>query len=354
MESNNNSEIYNALVRIKNGEEINSYELERIDDLVYSYKFNKTNPGKSIIKLTFSDDEDYWKLFDLSNEDIWFANAVYSRYNSFQFENEDFATNDWNEGYMIQVFNNENLSKVSEILEFIAPMYSKLRNDDERMKASEILATMFEREIDEIKYEYVSEMNYCKNNSAKQMIESETCDAFQQYGIINRTCFTTYMTSVSLLLNLYKKVNDNSLSIYEVLKKIGNDINIGGNWYEYAYEIDCYDFDHENFDRNVNYQLEKIMDKITDDDNFIDKKHFVEKLIPILDKYDIDEWYVLPKDESKKFKILNIDLDSESIFVGLSSKPYTPSEPRRYNIEDFNMFLYQPELFEQKKIRKLK
>lgn len=353
MESSNNSEIYDALVKIKNGEEISSYELERLDDLIYSYRFNSSVPGKSLVKLRFSDNEDYWKLFDLSDDDIWFANGVYSNYDTFEFESSDWVDDDWKQGYLLREFGPENISKVSDILKLIAPKYSKLEDDEDFEQASNLLETMFERQVDEIKWEYTSERNNCKERGAKEMIESETCEAFQQYGIFSRGCFYSYYTTVSVLLSLYKMVNDTSLTIYEVLEKIGKDINIGGSWHEYMYEQDCIDFDQESFDRNVDYQLEKIMDKLTDDEDFVDMKKFIDEVSPILDKYKVGKWYKTPKNPDLTFNIYDVDVKKQLLMVA-TQKPYSNQDRRSYSPEDFNVFLYQPELFEQKKFRKLK
>ena len=85
MEDSNNSDIYDALVQISQGKEISNWELQRMDDIVDSVRFNSSSPRKSRIKLRFSDNEDYWKLFDLNNDDIWFANFVYSNYDTFEY-----------------------------------------------------------------------------------------------------------------------------------------------------------------------------------------------------------------------------------------------------------------------------
>lgn len=353
MENTDNSQIYDTLVSISNGEEYTLSELGSVDDLINGFKFNSKYPANSMIKLYFENYEDYWKLFDLSDNDIWFANAVYSHYDNFEFESSDWADDDWKQGYIIRGFGPENLAKVSDILKLIAPIYSKLEDDEYFEQASNLLETMFERQVDEIKWEYTSERNNCKNRGAVEMIVSETCEAFQPYGIFRKTCFISYFTTISTLLRLYKMVNDTSLTIYEVLEKIGKDISIGGNWYEYMYEVDCIDFDQESFDRNVDYQLEKIMDKLTDDEDFVDMKKFIDEVSPILAKYKVGTWYKTPKNPDLTFNIYNVDVKKQLLMVA-TQKPYSNQDRRSYSPEDFNVFLYQPELFEQKKFRKLK
>jgi hypothetical protein len=353
MEDSNNSEIYDALVKISQGEEVSKWALQRMDDTVDSLIFNSSTPSKSRIKLRFSDNEDYWKLFDLNDDDIWFANAVYSNYETFEFESGDWVDDDWKQGYLLREFDAENLEKVRDILKLIAPKYYKLANDEDFEKTSVLLENMFNRQVDEIKWSHTSERNNCKERGAIDMIEADTCNAFQNYGIflIGR-CFYSYVTTVSVLLSLYKRYGNPSMTVYELLQKIGKDLP-SGDWYEYMHEQDCIDFDNESFNREVSWQLEKIMDKITDDEDFVDLKTSVEKLSTILDKYNIDEWYKLPKDPNTSFKILDINLKEEKVIVALQ-KQWKGIERRSYSFEDFNTFLYQPELFEHRKFGRLK
>lgn len=344
MEESKNSEIYDALVRIKNGEDIPSYQVEQMDTLVYNVRFNQNSPGKSRIKLRFNSDEDYWKLFDLTQDDIWFANAIYSDYDTFDFEG-DYIYEDWHEGYVLRDFNEENTQKLKDILILIAPEISKLEYDDDYKKASELLRSMYERRCDEIIYSYQSERNACKVRGAKQMIEGDTCEAFQNYGILNQgSCFDTYLTTVSVLLSLYKMAGDTSLTITELLKKIGHTINISGDWYEFMYETDCVDFDNESINRNVSWELDKIMDELIEDENFVDMKATSEKIFKILKKYKVGKAYPIPRDPKNKFKILKINPKEQLIVVEVQ-KGQIWEEKRNYNIDDFDLFLYHPELF---------
>jgi hypothetical protein len=354
MEDSNNSEIYDALVKISQGEQISNWELQRMDNIVDSLRFNSSTPSKGRIKLRFTDNEDYWKLFDLNDDDIWFARAVYSNYDTFEFEGSDWVDDDWKQGYILHEFDAENLDKVRDILKLIAPKYCKLVNDEEFEKASVLLENMFNRQVEEIKLSYTSERNNCKERGAIDMIEKDTCNAFQNYGIFSvSSCFYSYVTIVSVLLSLYKMYGNPSMTVYELLQKIGKDLSIWGDWNEHMYEQDCIDFDNESFNREVLWQLDKIMDIITDDEDFVDLKTSVEKLSTILNKYNIEVWYKLPKDPNTSFKILDINLKEEKVIVALR-KQFKGIEKRSYSFEDFNTFLNQPELFEHRKFGRLK
>ena len=64
------SPIYDLLVKIKNGEQVSSNEMERADNLIYKFNYNEKNPGKSTIKLHFDDIEDIsWKSIGSSGLD---------------------------------------------------------------------------------------------------------------------------------------------------------------------------------------------------------------------------------------------------------------------------------------------
>ena len=53
------NDTYQALVNISNGNDIDKYELGRIDDLIVDIRFNVKNPGKSMIVLQFDDMESF-------------------------------------------------------------------------------------------------------------------------------------------------------------------------------------------------------------------------------------------------------------------------------------------------------
>ena len=155
-------------------------------------------------------------------------------------------------------------------------------------------------------------------------------------------------------------IGDTSLTVDEVLEKIGKDIDVGGSWYDYMYEQDCVDFDEESYNRDVAWQLDKIMTLLEEDDNIDNLKIFAEKLGKIIDKYEIGKWYKVPKNEKLGFRIDDINGKENKIIVLVKKQDinrvsdYGLTEKRSYDIDDFNTFLYQPELFEQRKFGRLR
>lgn len=110
-----NFNIYNMLNHIINGNYIDVYELNRIDDLIVNFKYNEKNPGKSFINLRFDDDEHFFKLFDLDENDISFLNGIFSNYYGYYedaFYPHDFGQEDWKRGYLLQEFSEENKKRL--------------------------------------------------------------------------------------------------------------------------------------------------------------------------------------------------------------------------------------------------
>jgi hypothetical protein len=347
MGDSENSEIYDILNKISQGESVNKSDVMYSDDLIYDVKFNKTTPNKTVIILYFNDNMDYWKLFsDLSTESLHYASMVFSPYGDIEFDDNYTLTNDWREGYLLNEFNEDNLNTVKDILKIIAPQYYKL-DDIHHGNISELLYNLFDRKIDNIITTYALEKNICKSLGLKNEITKETCHSFQPYGIFNTGdgCFYKYYTTVGILLSLYKKYGNSKQTIRKLLKTIGNNIEIN-DWAEYVFESECVDFDDDAFQREVSWQLSKIMDKVIDDYEDIDISGLTEKVIKIVDKYDIGVWYPLPKDKNKSFKIESFNYEEGIIIVELMNSKTNEIEGRRsYPIEDFYIFLTQPELF---------
>jgi hypothetical protein len=118
-------------------------------------------------------------------------------------------------------------------------------------------------------------------------------------------------------------------------------VNIG-NWAEDQYEYQDYDnFDDTSFNNYVERQLDSIIEKLEEDVNVTEFLEFRKK---ILSKYDIDKVYKLPKDESIKFRIKNFDKDNIQVVVEFGGTKGVIT--RKFNEEQFNNLLYQPELFD--------
>lgn len=338
---------YNALISISEGNEIDKYNLGNIDDLIVDIKFNANNPGKSMIVLQFDDIDDYVSLFYEDDQHTWFIKSMYSHYDSFEFNDYYSAENDWDEGYLLRDFSDENVNKLKEILTLISPGIKNLSDDGDYSEASKLLSNMFDRNVSNIVSVWSDEMNECKTRQSKKEIEDDLCDPFANYGIISRGCFDKYVTTVSLLLNLYRKYKTKNEDLRGILKKVGLELNVT-EFGEYAYEVDCYDFDNESFQKTVTRELDSILTELEDDARFPELEKYREVVSTVLSKYDLNRIYELPSDKNKRFRITSIDPKTKKIFLDYGKDRGTPTEKRSYDLEGFNNFLNTPELFEQK------
>jgi hypothetical protein len=341
------SDIYKLLVKVMSGEEVSSRSMENADDLIYGFKFNKSNPAKSLVRFSFSNMDEYVNLFDLDDDDKWFVDIMFNSYDSYEFNDSGYASDEWLEGYLIGWFNDENFEKLKEIVSLVAPQYGNLGSQEDKEEASKLLDEMFPREISEIYDDWVTEYNACKNRAGEESVRTDLCGAFNNYGIVEKTCFSDYYTTAGILLSLYKQVKDTTLSISEVLSEILKRKEYGG-WYEYMYEIDCYDFDNDSFNRWTSRQLDKIYEKLEDSDEFTNVNEYSRIFREVLKNYPKDERHKTKS--GREFFFRGVDPKNNRILIQVFGEGGL--ENRSYSEDEFNNFIVSPELFESKKIRK--
>jgi hypothetical protein len=328
---------------IKNGEKVTTNQMERADDLISGFRYNENNPIKSMVKIRFDDMEDYLKLFDLEEYDIDFANRLYSYYNDETFVDYDHGYNEWNEGYLIYYFSDENMNKFKQIVRLVLPSAANLERDSEKEEACKRVEDMFSNEIDYITGDWVDEQNACRTRGAKEWIESDVCNYFNKFGIITQNCFYNYYTTVGILLSLYNTVKDKTLGLMEVFKDLGHRASYIGGWDESRWEIECNDFDDESFNRVVEDKLDKILEKMEDSDDFVDVYEYSQIFDRISKKYNLNHRYETKS--GREFFIKRIDPATNKIIVKVYKKE-GGLEDRSYTEEEFNNFLVSPELFE--------
>ena len=337
------SDVYKLLLAVKNGEKVTSRQMENSDDLIWKFIYNEKNPSKSMIKFHFDEMKDYLNLFELDEYDVYFAEALYSYYSNYEFIDYDHGYNEWTEGYLLYQFSEENLNKFKQITRLVLPTAAKLNDDEDKEKASKKVEDMFSDEVGEIISDWVDEQNICRSKGAKEWVEGEVCDYFNEYGIIKQNCFSNYYTTVGILLSLYNMVKDNTFNLTEVLKYIGHRTSNIGGWDENRWEVDCVDFDEESFNKNVEYQLDKILGKLEDSEDFIDVYEYSEIYDRISKEFRFN--YRYQTKSGREFFIRKLDPSNNKIIVQVFKKE-GGMEERSYTEEEFNNFLVSPELFE--------
>ena len=356
-----NMGVYDSLIQYKN-KKIDSYDLERAIDNCYKIKEFSEDRGENEIVLDF-DEESYFKLFDLGDDDIHFVNTIYSNYGRPEIWSTDSSDSDWNEGYMFSNFNEANLEKVRQILKVVYPKYAKTKfeDNDDNQKIAKHLSDLFKSEVDDIIDEHFYAMDRASVNGAKIELEEDFCNYFYQYGFNNDRCFSLYSTTVNNLIEVYEKHGTKKEDIITLMKTIAEEKgtpsgDFWGSSYEYAYKGEG--MDSESFNNDVERSLDKILDAIDDNEN-LEEYNII--LSAILEKYNMDIWYELPRNKKYIFKIADIDMDDLVIAVQIgemSREKYSRVKDvktyRLTSLDDFYSLLYNYKLFEESKIKRFR
>ena len=301
--------------------------------------------GQSKIIFDFGDDDNFLKMLDLHDDDIWFFNVINSYYSDYEFMDSYTVEEDWKEGYIVYGdMNDENTEKLKQISEVILPSKKfNLNSEEYRQELSSVLLDLFERETDNILSDYFVEKNREMTITARESINKELEKVVEDIGFYFKRKYDEVYTTPANIVMLAAKLGINKIDAMSMIKQL-IEIYAGniGNWAEDQYEYQDYDnFDKDSFNNEVERQLDSIIEKLEDDVNVTEFLEFRKK---ILSKYDIDKVYKLPKDESIKFRIKNFDKDNIQVVVELGGTLGVIT--RKFNEEQFNNLLYQPELFD--------
>ena len=338
------SEIYDILLSIAQGQKFDKYQLRQEDDLIYNFRYNERNPIASSIVINFNSLSDLMDIFDIESYDKSFAEMVNSNYDGWQFMDEYQVLDDWKQGYLLWVFRGENGNRLNKILEVIAPGQIIDANDSENELIAEMLYNYFESEIDDILDTYRNEEDYCKNRAARKQVNDELYAFFPEYNLQRIGETDTFVTTVKNLLKLYKKAGNKNLTISELLKVFGDNYDID-SWSEYAYEMECSDFDYAALDRTVSSNLDDMEEALENSEKFKDVEEFRELFSKINSRYKVGRNYTTPKDNNIRFMISEFDPSDNSVLVMVKNLTNKTTEKRRLDLEGFEMLLNQPELF---------
>lgn len=340
---------YNYLLRIKNGEEFDNYDLREVDPLFSKIRYNQSNPNKSIITIDFPDIDDYMDTLNIENDERYDIRALFGGYyggGSLEIYPYDFAQSDWDEGYMYtSFFNDENKLKVKEILKFIAPEIIS-DSDDVSSTITDKLHNIFPNQSNNIIESVYDFEDECRTENFRKELISELCNQFERYGIFEKECFYRYYTSVSLLIGLYDIVGDKTLSIKELLSNIMSDKDFSG-YNELRYEVYCNDEIPESVHNDISDELDSMLEEIESSDKYTNFNEYVE-VYNYFDhpdsKYKFKKIYPTPKNPSVKFQVLKINPSNNKIIIQVLDKQLN-SQQRELTLDEFNDFLYTGELF---------
>ena len=342
------SDIYEAVLNLSKNIPINKSYLRMYNDNISDVKISEKNPSRSIFVLKFDDDE-YFQILNLDEDERYFLNSVYSYY-GYEWSQSADLQSEWDEGYIMRGLNVENLNKIKTVLiNNGEEELSQLIDDDAVRTAGRMLEDLYPDEVERIIREYGYAMDEESDKAAKADIDKYYCNPLFRYGILMSSCMSKYLVSVTKLKQIYDEVGIPELSLPEVLQKYFEDrgVSFDKNLQEYRYEYQ--QVDTEQFNRNASSELDKM---VSDSESEMDENS--GKIKEIIKKYGVRKNVKTPKGA---FRINSYDLEKGTIDYSFSKgENYVAynSERRRATYDDFNTFLNNYELFENKIIQLLK
>ena len=305
------------------------------------------NPlGQSIITFRFDDEKGFLESIGLDEQDIWFYQALFG-YNGYDFQDSYQIEQDFKEGYNVYYeLNEENKELLKNIANIILPEKEyDIENEEYRMELSNLLLDLFPTEIDWILSDYEVEKEHEMNTVAKMAIKKEFDEPLENDGITFNYNQDEVSISVgnllmnSLKLGLWNETAEEAL-IRIIQESIGS--NPGG-WYEqtYDYQDDEY-FDRESFNREVNRQFNKIVEKMEEEnEEFYTVKDYVDFKNRITSKFKPKTWYEVPKNKNILFYIESISFPNMSVNLNIKDKEKGLFKKLELSEENFTNFLYQ-------------
>ena len=343
-------EFIKALRNFSKGK-IDYRELEDSDESILKVKPSDP-PGQSTIVINFDEDEKFFKALDISEDDLWFLNAINSHYNSYDFMDSYQIEQDFKEGYIIYgELNKENSVKLKEIAELILPEEEfNIDNEDYKIKLSETLLSLFDSEMDWILGDYHTEKNSEMLQTARTSIEKEINGFLESIGFIIYREYDEIATTPANLLMWSARLQlpkIDAISLFNQIVEYSGTGKLGG-WSENSYEYQDYDnFDSNAFNNTVERQFDKILEKLEDDENSGGEKikEFLGLRNRIVKTFGINKWNKLPSDKNVGFKVEGFDREEMKVII-MIEKQYKGTRRLKLSEENFYNLLYQPQLFD--------
>jgi hypothetical protein len=253
---------------------------------------------------------------------------------------------DWKEGYVVDSFKDENIEITNKILKLIDPNLHLGNNDADNHKIARVLDIEFSDEVSDITYEYGRYNEECTSRAIQKQLMDETNDPFRNFGIIQKQHAYKFVTSVNILLNLYKMLNAEEEDLKGMLKLLYENYGgktIGG-WYDLEYNVWCDDYDTEGFQKEVKRNLNKILEKAEENFEGADQEEYNKMYDKVMSLGGFSKLIDLPE---KGIDVLFYKFDTKTNTLFFDLYKGNKKEARSVdNLEDLNLQLYHPELFE--------
>ena len=341
------SETYEFLKKIAKGEEVNRWSYP--DNLINHIYYTKGKSPK--VEITFDDDDDFLEVLGVTDEDdLYMWRRFMGRY-SYDYDFDMWRyEEDWKDGYIVDAFRGENIEITNKILKLIDPNLQLGNNND--VSNSDIARTLdieFGDEVSDITYEYGRYNEECISRAIQKVLNEETDNPFTNFGVIQKQQGYKFLTSVNILLNLYKMLNAEDEDLKGMLRLLYQnygDKDIGG-WYDLEYNVWCDDYDTEGFQGEVNRILNKMLEKTEEEFEGVDREEYDKIYDTVMGLGGFNKLIDLPEKGIEVF-FYKFDTNTNKLYFDLykGNKKETRSVD---NLEDLNLQLYHPELFESVK-----
>jgi len=348
------SETYEFLKNIYDGEEVSRWNYP--DKLIYDIRPARYPQSTQVI-IAFDSDDDFLDVLGIENsDDKWTWGRFMGRgYYGDEVDTERWRY-DWEEGYIIEGFNEEQKEKVREILKLTNPKLT-LTNENTSIVAKFLMNT-FENEVDDIIYDYSYESDQCIRREVIEILEKETKNPFLKHGIVEEQHAYKFKTTVGILLNWYKTLkaeNEDLKGLLKVLVERYQKNADRGGWYELEYSSWCNDFDKESLSKSYDNNLDKMLEAAEETlENNPDYEEYIALLGRVTELGGFDKW--INVQNGNRIKFHDIDRDTNTLRIIYSKKGEWKGQMRSVkNVEDLNTMIYNLELFEsiRKILRKL-
>jgi hypothetical protein len=348
-----NSEIYDLLVRVKNGYDPGWRHLSEYDDLLDNIRFNQKNPGLSTVTINFDEYNDFFKLFEDINytdriELTSFLNGNESNYDYYRRESSD-----WEYGYIYEFLDDEN----KERIDWLSDITYEGNPDDDRQEKMKDLYDKFQYDIDDIISDWSREEYDAKMNSIMEDLKSEFGNLFVNFGVRDKYFCRSYTASVNILLRLFQVVGNKSQTLFQLLKSIIDrfDKNSHGWYDEMYYEAGIGSFDYVSFNRQAKYSIDRIFESIEDSEEFLNFDEYVELTNLIGKEYGMSKWNQLKRDPNLYFKVDKVDSKTNKILISFKNEKNNTEEKRLLTYDELKTLESQYELFNERRkiIKKL-
>jgi hypothetical protein len=309
--------------------------------------------GQSELIIEFDNDDEFLSSLDLSDDDIWFLKVITSSYSDYEFMDSYSVEEDFKNGYIVYgELDEENMGKLKDIAEVVYPNFEfDLQSEDYRTNLAKNLNDLFPRQMDWILSDYLTEKNSEMYSVARETVSDEIDEVLEKSGIEVYRQYDEVKTTVANLLMWSLRLDIYKIDAKSLIKQIIEHNTSGriGGWMENSYEFQNAEyFDKTSFNNTVSRQFDDILEFLEssaeEEGNTIGD--FISFRNRIVNNFDLNVWYVLPKKKSDRFRIEGFDRDDMKVIVKLNQKETGDFKTLKLSEENFHNLLYQPELFD--------